>query len=51
MASSPARVHSAYTQGYEAGDVELIDDAPDGMRFRILLQDKAWKNDLETAIA
>ena len=44
-------LEEAYTQGREAGEVELFADAPGVMRFRILLQEMAWKNDLEAAIA
>jgi hypothetical protein len=44
-------LEKAYTQGYEAGEIELIADAPEIMRFRILLQEQAWKNDLEQALA
>jgi hypothetical protein len=44
-------LEKAYTQGYEAGEIELIADAPEIMRFRILLQEQAWKNDLEQVLA
>jgi len=40
-------LEKAYTQGYEAGEIELFADAPDHMRFRILLQEQGWKADLE----
>ncbi len=41
----------AYTLGYEAGEVELFADAPNAMRFRILIQDQAWQSDVENALA
>lgn len=37
----------AYALGREAGEIEWFADAPDSMRFRILLQEEAWKSDLE----
>jgi type III restriction enzyme len=43
-------LEKAYTQGYEAGEIELCADAPDHMRFRILIEEGAWQNDLETAL-
>ena len=43
-------LEKAYAQGYEAGDIELFADAPEIMRFRILIQEEAWKNDLESAL-
>jgi type III restriction enzyme len=43
-------LEKAYTQGYQAGDVELFEYAPEAMRFRILLQEKAWKSDLENSL-
>jgi type III restriction enzyme len=43
-------LEAAYTDGKQAGDVELFADAPDVMRFRILIQEEAWKNDLERAL-
>jgi type III restriction enzyme len=44
-------LEDAYALGKDAGDVELFADSPDVMRFRILLQEEAWKNDLESALA
>jgi type III restriction enzyme len=44
-------LEEAYTLGKDAGEVELFAEAPDAMRFRILLQEEAWKNQVETALA
>jgi type III restriction enzyme len=44
-------LEKAYLFGHEAGEIELFVDAPEIMRFRILLQEEAWKNDLEGALA
>lgn len=44
-------LEEAYTKGIEAGEVDLFDDRPDEMRFRILIQEAAWKPDLEKAVA
>jgi type III restriction enzyme len=44
-------LEKAYTQGYEAGEIELFADAPEIMRFKILIEEQAWKNDLETVLA
>jgi type III restriction enzyme len=44
-------LEKAYLFGHEAGEIELFFDAPEIMRFRILLQEEAWKNDLEGALA
>jgi type III restriction enzyme len=41
----------AYTKGKDAGEVELFSYAPDLMRFRILLQEDAWQNALQPALA
>ena len=43
--------NSVAGSGYEAGDIDLFADAPEIMRFRILIQEEAWKNDLEGALA
>jgi type III restriction enzyme len=43
-------LEKAYTHGYEAGEIVLFADAPDIMRFRILIQEEAWRNDLEGAL-
>jgi type III restriction enzyme len=40
-------LEEAYTKGVEAGEVDLFDDRPDEMRFRILIQESAWEPDLE----
>jgi type III restriction enzyme len=41
----------AYTKGIEAGDIDLFDDRPDEMHFRILIQEEAWEPELEKALA
>lgn len=43
-------LEAAYTAGRDVGEMELIDDAPTAMRFRILMQDDAWEPELEKAI-
>jgi type III restriction enzyme len=40
-------LEDAYSAGRVAGDIELFAETPDVMRFRILIQEAAWKNDLE----
>ncbi|MDR3490054.1 MAG: hypothetical protein P4M05_34895, partial [Bradyrhizobium sp.] len=40
-------LEEAYTKGIEAGEVDLFDDRPDEMRFRISIQESAWEPDLE----
>ena len=44
-------LEKAYTLGHDAGEIEMFADAPEIMRFRILLQEEAWKSDLEGALA
>lgn len=44
-------LEKAYTQGYEAGEIKLFAEAPDCMRFRIVIEEDAWKNELESALA
>jgi hypothetical protein len=44
-------LEKAYTLGHEAGEIELFAEAPETMRFRILLQEEAWKSDLEGVLA
>jgi len=44
-------LEDAYARGKDAGEVELFSDAPDAMRFRILLQEPAWENNLEATLA
>jgi hypothetical protein len=44
-------LEKAYTLGYEAGEIELFAEAPEHMRFRILIEEGAWKNELESALA
>lgn len=44
-------LEKAYAQGYEAGEIELFADAPGLMRFRILIEEDGWKNELESALA
>ena len=44
-------VHVAYRTGKAAGAAELFADRPAAMRFRILLDDDAWKPMLEHAMA
>jgi type III restriction enzyme len=46
-----ALLEHAYTLGREAGEVELFADAPNAMRFRILIQEHAWQSDLEGVLA
>jgi type III restriction enzyme len=43
-------LEEAYTKGVEAGEVDLFDDRPDEMRFRILIQESAWQPDLERVL-
>ena len=43
-------LEKAYTQGYEAGEIELFADAQEIMRFRILIEEGGWKNELEGAL-
>ena len=38
-----ALLEHAYAVGREAGEVELFADAPNAMRFRILIQETSWK--------
>lgn len=40
-------LESAYRSGREAGAVDLFPEAPDVMRFRILVQDEAWEPELQ----
>jgi len=42
-------LESAYASGREAGEIELLADAPQSMRFRIVLQD-VWKEGVEKAL-
>jgi hypothetical protein len=44
-------LEAAYTQGKDAGQVELFPDRPDAMRFRILIQDDPWQPNLENALS
>jgi type III restriction enzyme len=43
-------LEATYTKGVEAGEVDLFDDRPDEMRFRILIQEEAWAPELENAL-
>lgn len=43
-------LETAYTTGRDVGEMELIDDTPTALRFRILMQDEAWQPELEKAI-
>jgi len=43
-------LEDAYTKGVEAGEVDLFDDRPDDMHFRILIQEKAWEPELEASL-
>jgi type III restriction enzyme len=43
-------LEAAYTTGRDVGEMELIDDAPTALRFRILMQDEAWQPEMEKAI-
>jgi type III restriction enzyme len=45
-----AMLEQAYANGQDAGDVELFAGGPDAMKFRILLQQGAWKSELEQSI-
>lgn len=40
----------AYTKGVDAGEIDLFDDRPDEMHFRILIQEDAWEPELEKAL-
>jgi type III restriction enzyme len=44
-------LEKAYTLGREVGEVELFADAPEVMRFRILLQEAAWQAEMEQSLA
>lgn len=44
-------LEQAYTKGVEAGEVDLFDERPDEMRFRILIQKAAWEPELEKALS
>jgi type III restriction enzyme len=44
-------LEEVYSKGVEAGEVDLFADRPDEMRFRILIQEKAWQTDVESAIS
>jgi hypothetical protein len=44
-------LEEAYSVGRVAGDIELFAETPDVMRFRILIQEAAWKSDLEPLIS
>jgi type III restriction enzyme len=43
-------LEAAYTTGRDVGEMELIEDAPTALRFRILMQDEAWQPEMEKAI-
>jgi type III restriction enzyme len=43
-------LEEVYAKGVEAGEVDLFAERPDEMRFRILIQEKAWEPDLEKAL-
>lgn len=43
-------LEQAYSCGREAGRIELLTDAAEAMRFRIVLQEQAWNTDVEAAI-
>jgi len=45
-----AALEAAYTNGLDVGEMELVDEAPGSMRFRILMQDEAWKPEFERAV-
>ena len=45
-----ALLEEAYSIGKEAGEVELYAQAPESMRFRIMIQEEAWENELEKAL-
>lgn len=41
-----ALLEETYRRGKDAGDIELLDDAPAAMRFRIMIEENAWKANL-----
>lgn len=43
-------LESAYTNGRDVGEMELVEEAPESMRFRILMQDEAWEPEIERAV-
>lgn len=43
-------LEAAYRSGRDAGSVDLFPDAPDAMRFRILVQDGAWESELQGSL-
>jgi type III restriction enzyme len=43
-------LEEAYSAGRVAGDIELFAETPDVMRFRILIQEAAWRSELEGAV-
>lgn len=45
-----ALLEEAYAIGKDVGQIELLAEAPESMRFRILLQEEAWKVDVESAL-
>jgi type III restriction enzyme len=46
-----ALLEEAYALGKEAGEVELYAQAPESMRFRIMIQEDAWESELEKSLA
>ncbi len=44
-------LEKAYTKGFAAGEVDLFNDRPDEMHFRILIQEDAWEPELQKALA
>jgi type III restriction enzyme len=43
-------LQAAYENGKDVGEMELIEDNPDAMRFRILMQADNWKSELNKAL-
>lgn len=44
-------LEDAYVNGRDVGEMELMDDAPDSMRFRILMQADNWQSEFMKAVA
>ena len=44
-------LEEVYIKGVEAGEVDLFAERPDEMRFRILIQEKAWEADVEGVLS
>jgi type III restriction enzyme len=44
-------LEDSYVNGRDVGEMELMDDAPDTMRFRILMQAENWQSEFMKAVA